>query len=138
MVGIKERGTKQVRAEVVDNTTKETLQGFIDTHADPDTKKFTDENTSYAGLPNRESVKHSVGQWVEGQAHTNSMESFWSMLKRGYHGAFYQMSYKYLHCYVAEFAGHHNIRDKDTLEQMSLLSVGLVGKRLRYQDLIDS
>ncbi len=61
VVGIKDRGTKQVRAEVVDNTTKETLQGFIDTHTDPDTKKFTDENTSYAGLPNRESVKHSVG-----------------------------------------------------------------------------
>ena len=59
VVGIKDRGTKQVRAEVVDDTTKETLQGFIDTHADPDTKKFTDENTSYASLPNRESVKHS-------------------------------------------------------------------------------
>ena len=135
VVGIKDRHTKQVRAEVVEDTTKETLQGFIGQHAEPETKKFTDENTAYTGLENHESVKHSLSEWVNGQAHTNGMESFWSMLKRGYHGTFHHMSFKHLHRYVNEFAGRHNIRDKDTLEQMSLLAGGLVGKRLRYRDL---
>lgn len=66
----------------------------------------------------------------------NGMESFWAMLKRGYHGTFHHMSFKHLHRYATEFAGRHNIRNRDTLEQMSLLAVELVGKRLRYQDLI--
>ena len=77
-----------------------------------------------------------MGHWVNGQAHTNGLESFWSMFKRGYHGTFHRMSVKHLHRYVNEFAGRHNIRDMDTLEQMCLLARGLVGKRLRYQDLI--
>lgn len=141
VVGVKDRATKNVRAEVVEDTTKETLQDFVGQHADPETKKFTDENTAYAGLENHESVKHSVGDWVNGQAHTNGIESFWAMLKRamlkrGYHGTFHHMSFKHLHRYVNEFAGRHNIREKDTLEQMSLLAVGLVGRRLRYKDLI--
>ena len=46
------------------------------------------------------------------------------------------MSVKHLHRYVAEFAGRHNVRDRDTLEQMCLLATGIVGKRLRYKDLI--
>ena len=138
VVGLKDRETKQVRTEVVEDTTKETLQGFVGKHVDSEAKKFTDESLAYIGLENHESVKHSVSEWVNGQAHTNGMESFWAMLKRGYHGTFHQMSFKHLHRYVAEFSGRHNIRDKDTLKQMSLVVVGFVGKRLRYQDLIGS
>ena len=136
VVGVKDRDTKHVRAKVVEDTTKATLQGFVGQHTEPETKKFTDENTAYTGLPNRESVAHSLSEWVNGQAHINGMESFWAMLKRGYHGTFHHMSFKHLHRYVEEFAGRHNIRDKDTLEQMSLLAAGMVGKRLRYKDLV--
>ena len=80
--------------------------------------------------------QHSVAHWVDGQAHTNGVESFWSMFKRGYHGTFHRMSPKHLHRYVNEFAGRHNVRDRDTLEQMGLLAAGLVGKRLFYKDLV--
>ena len=73
---------------------------------------------------------------MEGQAHTNGIESFWALLKRGYYGTYHKMSVKHLHRYVAEFAGRHNIRSLDTIEQMAALAVGMVGKRLRYQDLI--
>ena len=68
--------------------------------------------------------------------HTNGIESLWSMFKRGYVGTYHRMSFKHLHRYVNEFAGRHNIRDLDTLEQMALVTVGMDQKRLRYQDLI--
>lgn len=69
-------------------------------------------------------------------ARTNGIESFWSLLKRGYHGTFHKISAKHLDRYVREFAGRNNIRDLDTLAQMTALARGMVGKRPRYSDLI--
>ena len=51
---------------------------------------------------------HSVGNWVDGQAYTNGLESFWAMLKRGYHGVYHRMSPEHLSRYVDEFVGRHN------------------------------
>ena len=70
------------------------------------------------------------------QVHTNGVESFWALLKRGYYGTYHHLSVKHLGRYVREFAGRNNIRDLDTLRQMEVVSQGLVGKRLRYRDLI--
>ena len=81
-------------------------------------------------------VKHSVGQYVDGMAHTNGIESFWALMKRGYHGTYHRMSAKHLDRYVQEFAGRHNLRDEDTTVQMSEVARGMGGKRLRYSDLI--
>ena len=81
-------------------------------------------------------MKHSVGQYVEGKAHTNGIESFWALLKRGYYGTYHKMSKKHLGRYVAEFSGRHNVRSLDTIDQMIALALGMVGKRLRYKDLI--
>jgi len=67
--------------------------------------------------------------------HTNGIESFWATLKRGYKGTYHKMSEKHLSRYVTEFAGRHNVRDLDTLAQMTVLARGLEGKRLRYDDL---
>ena len=64
------------------------------------------------------------------------MESFWSMLKRGYYGTYHKMSFKHLRRYVAEFDARHNVRDMDTLDQMAALAKGMEGKRLKYADLI--
>ena len=97
---------------------------------------YTDEHGAYDGLPNHATVAHSVGEYVSGKAHTNGIESFWSMLKRGYYGTYHRMSPKHLRRYVAEFAGRHNIRDRDTIEQMAIVSRAMVGKRLKYTDLI--
>jgi hypothetical protein len=69
-------------------------------------------------------------------AHTNGIESFWAMLKRGYKGTYHKMSVKHLSRYVTEFAGRHNVRDFDTLSQMTMLAKGMDGKRLRYDDLV--
>ena len=86
---------------------------------EPSATLYTDELPAYQEMPEfeHEAVKHSVGEYVREQAHTNGLESFWSMLKRGYHGTYHRMSTKHLGRYAQEFAGRHNIRDLDTLEQ---------------------
>ena len=68
-------------------------------------------------------------------AHTNGIESFWSMLERAHKGTFHKMSVKHLNRYVTEFAGKHNVRELDTLDQMKVMARGLNNKRLQYQDL---
>ena len=136
VVGMKDRKTNQVQAKVVKHTNQETLQGFVNDRIVPGAKVYTDEHGGYIGLENHEAVKHSVGEYVKDQAHTNGIESFWAALRRGYYGTYHKMSVKHLGRYVNEFAGRHNVRALDTIEQMSLLAAGMSGKRLRYQDLI--
>lgn len=69
---------------------------------------------------------------MDGMAHTNGIESFWAMLKRGYHGTYHQMSAKHLSRYVAEFSGRHNQRPLNTADQMEKMAAGMDGKRLPY------
>ena len=106
------------------------------THTASDAKVYTDEASAYDGLPNRESVKHSVAEYVRGQAHTNGVESFWATLKRAHKGTFHKLSAKHLQRYVNEFAGRHNIRSMDTIRQMEHVVAEMVGKRLMYKELI--
>ena len=96
-----------------------------------DAKVYTDDATSYASLPfDRETVKHSVGEYVKGMAHTNGIESFWSMLKRAHKGTFHKISPKHLDRYIQEFAGKHNLRESGTLAQMQATVAGLIGRNL--------
>ncbi|MDE0111468.1 MAG: transposase, partial [Albidovulum sp.] len=90
----------------------------------------------YRGLAKHEAVNHSKGEWVIGEAHTNGVECFWSMFKRGYHGTYHKMSKKHLERYVKEFAGRHNLREMDTASQMHELVATMIGKRLMYKDLV--
>ena len=137
VVGIKDRATNKISAEVVESTDAATLQEIIRTKTEFNTLVYTDEALTYRGIRRpHEAVKHSVGEYVRGQAHTNGLESFWAAMKRGYVGIYHKMSPKHLHRYVAEFEGRHNDRPLDTLAQMTAIVNGAVGKRLRYADLI--
>lgn len=137
VAGAKDRETNHVSAAVVPATDAVTLQGFVMERVAEDAKLYTDDNRAYRGIKrDREAVNHSVSEYVRGQAHTNGIESFWALLKRGYHGTFHHISKKHLHRYVAEFAGRHNVRNCDTIDQMISVVMGLVGKRLMYRDLI--
>ena len=69
-------------------------------------------------------------------AHTNGIESFWSMLKRAHKGTFHKINEKHLNRYVIEFVGWHNDRESYTIDQMTGLAAAMVGKRLRYNDLV--
>ena len=136
VVGVKDRETNQIAATVVSRTDSETLKGFVREHTADGAMVYTDEARAYEGLPNHESVSHSAGEYVNGMASTQGIESFWATLKRAYMGTFHFVSHKHLDRYVTEFAGRHNAREMDTLEQMKMLARLMVGKRLRYADLI--
>lgn len=120
---------------MVPNTAADTLQDFVEEHRIPNAPVFTDGATAYDGLEGRRMVRHSVGEYIRGQVHTNGVESFWSMLKRAYMGTYHRLSAKHLQAYVNEFCGRQNIRERDTLAQMQHLVAGMAGNRLMYRDL---
>ncbi len=138
VVGAKDRTTNQVKASVIQGTTQEDLEGFIQDRVEPGSTVYTDDHGGYNRLWlnfEHASVRHSVREYVKGQAHTNGIESFWAMLKRGYYGTYHRMSEKHLQRYVNEFSGRHNIRSLDTIDQMGQVVRGMEGKRLRYREL---
>ena len=137
VVGAKDRDTNRVSAAVVGNTDAKTLQGFVGDRAAKGATVYTDDHGGYQGMPfEHETVKHSVSEYVNGMAHTNGIESFWALLKRGYHGTYHHMSEKHLDRYVSEFSGRHNDRKSDTIDQMRAIARGMVGKRLMYKELV--
>ena len=137
VVGAKDRETNRVSAAVVENTDAKTLQGFVGERAVKGATVYTDDHGGYQGMPfEHETVKHSISEYVNGMAHTNGIESFWALLKRGYHGTFHHFSEKHLDRYVTEFSGRHNIRDADTIDMMRSVVSKMAGKRLRYKDLV--
>ena len=137
VAGVKDRATNQIVAQVVPAPTKAVLHEFIEQNVDDNAVVYTDEWGGYHNLPRQHYVvRHSVGEYVREQAHTNGMESFWAAMKRGYTGVYHQMSKKHLGRYVNEFEGRHNARPMDRADQMAAMVRGSDGKRLQYQDLI--
>ena len=137
VVGARDRDTSRVSAAIVKRTDTKTLQRFVADHAALGATVYTDDFAPYKGIPfHHESVRHTVGEYVRDMAHTNGIESFWALLKRGYHGTYHHMSEKHLGRYVGEFSGRNNQRNRDTIDQMRSIVVGMVGKRLRYRDLV--
>lgn len=100
VAGIKQRNGLVV-AEIVQSTTAKVLQEFIARNVQAGATVYTDDHSSYVGMPYRHlSVRHSAKEYVNGMAHTNGIESFWALLKRGYYGVFHYMSNKHLHRYI--------------------------------------
>lgn len=138
VIGIRDRETNQIRARVIQSADAQTLQGFVRANTAPGATVYTDEWPAYRGMAEfrHEAVNHSVSEFVRGQASTNGIESFWSVLKRAHKGVYHKFSAKHLHRYVADFAGKHGVRGRDTADQMAALAAGMAGKRLTYKALI--
>ena len=83
-------------------------------------------------------VHHFAGEYVCGTVYSKGIESFWSMLNRGNQGTFHHFSEKRLDRYATKIAGRYNTRDADTIDMMRGVIAGMAGKRLRYDDLIDT
>ena len=137
VAGLRDRASGKVVARAIERTDSQTLHSFIWDHALPGSSVYTDDHAAYRGIPYRHRVvRHSAGEYVKGKVHTQGIESFWAMLKRAHKGTFHKISPKHLNRYVNEFAGRHNVRDRDTIDQMQDLVASMVGKRLMYRDLV--
>ena len=139
VVAVKSRVTKKVKARVTKPVSSRNLQWIIEGTAEKGSTVYTDQNLGYIGLKKKdfkhESVNHGVGEYIRGQAHTNGVESFWSMLKRGYIGVYHRMSEKHLQRYVDEYVGRHNNREEATMRIMSNVAKDTLGKRLTWEEL---
>ena len=137
VIGAKQRNGRVV-ARPLQNLGKRAMVKFLDETVKPGATVYTDSHRGYYNMKGfkHTALNHSVGQYVDGVAHTNGIESFWAMLKRGYIGTYHKMSVKHLSRYVNEFAGRANVRHHDTLlVQMVILAGGMVGKRLPWKEL---
>jgi transposase-like protein len=114
---VKRKGN--VVARVVENTNRETLEAFVrETVSNRVSLLCTDAYPGYVRLKHRfphQSVDHTIGQHVVGAVHTNTIEGFWSILKRGVVGTYHKVSKKYLHLYVAEFQFRYNNRENSDI-----------------------
>ena len=135
VAGALDHETGQISAAVVPGTSRRELRAFTDDRVAPDADVYTDDHSGYQGMPNRHTVRHSVGEYVSDQAHVNGLESFWATMKRGYMGTYHRMSPAHLQRYVNEFSGRYNQRDCDTQVQMRMMAQGMVRKRLPYKRL---
>ena len=137
VIGMKDRATDKVQATVIEHTDQPTFTKFVERRIVPGAKVYTDEHSGYDLLDNHEIVHHGQKEYVNGDVHTNGIESFWSGIKRGYKGTYHWMSKKYLPLYVAEFAGRFNIRLLDTMDQLVHLSLGIKETRDRMKGVGD-
>jgi len=135
VIGMRERKSGRVKARPVAGTDVAHLQGAVRSEVKPGSTLYTDGHKAYRGMGEytHEAVEHSVGEYVRDMAHTNGIESFWALLKRGYIGTFHHFSEKHMGRYVNEFATRHNRRDWDTMahiEQSLRNANGVLGYKV--------
>ena len=137
MAGASQRKGK-VKATPVQSISAAAPGGLIADSVQDGSTIYTDDSSSCKGLKRHvhEAVNHSAKEYVRGDVHTNSIESFRSLFKRSCYGAYHKMSPKHLHRFANECAGRHNIRDLDTIEQLKFIASECDGKILRYKALI--
>ena len=138
VVGARDRNTGNVVAEVVEHNDKPTLQSFVRSQVAPGAKVYTDGARAYRGMKgySHAAVNHCAGEYVRGDVHTNGIESFWALFKRGVHGTYHHVSRKHMQRYVNEFATRNNLRPLGMEDRMSTTARMMVGKRLTYRQLI--
>ena len=139
VVSLVERGGK-VRSFHVENADKPTINKIVKANIERETHLFTDESRLYGDadqlFAEHATVKHSAGEYVRGHVHTNTIEGFFSIFKRGMKGVYQQCAEKHLHRYLAEFDFRYNARIAVGVNDQARVDralLGIVGKRLTYR-----
>jgi len=132
-----ERGG-ELRAGVVANVGAKTLPKIIRQHVHRDATLMTDSFHSYSQVDEHvlfhETVDHSRREYVRGNAHVNTLEGWFSLLKRGLNGTFHHVSEKHLDRYIDEFVHRYNWREMDDVQRTIKAIKGAPGKRLYYKE----
>lgn len=137
VMGMIERGG-ELRAGVIEDTMSDTMQAVVRHHVAPGAVLVTDDAYGYRGLKRdyeHHTVRHSDGQYVQGIAHTNSIESVWALLKRQIIGIHHWVSPKHLDAYVSEMTFRFNRRELPKGERVNALLAQVEGP-LPYKVLI--
>ena len=137
VLGMVQRRGK-VRAQVVLSRDAETIRNFVTSNAEPGSELMTDEWRGYHNLHDQykhQVINHSI-EYVKENIHTNSIENFWSLLKRTIKGTYVSVSPEHLQKYVEEQAFRYNERHGNDQERFVSLLELISGKRLTYQQLI--
>ncbi len=136
VMGMLQRGGK-VRTAVIEDRNKPTLHGHVEANVALGANVFTDELVSYWGLEEKyvhEIINHAE-QYVRGNVHTNGMENFWSLLKRGLNGTYVSVEPFHLFRYIDEQAFRYNNRKATDAERFSAVMKQIVGRRVTYKEL---
>jgi len=134
-----ERGG-DVRSFHINQATKVNVAALVTENIDKESILYTDESRLYKGMDENfaehETVKHAAGEYVRGKVHSNTIESYFSIFKRGMRGTYQHCAEKHLHRYLAEFDFRHNNRiaiGQDDIGRADNILSGVVGKRLTYE-----
>jgi transposase-like protein len=132
-----ERGGK-VRSHHVPNVTAKTLRPIMDEQIAEATRTMSDDGGARIrhGSPDHHSVNHSIGEYVRGDVHTNTIEGYFSIMKRGITGVYHHVSAQHLKRYLAEFDFRYNERaglNVTDAARATKAVAGVVGKRMTYQ-----
>jgi transposase-like protein len=136
VMGLLERGGK-VRTQLIPDRQKHTLQPIVREHVEPGTALYTDEMGGYKGLNEdylHQIIDHAV-EYVNGRIHTNGLENFWSLLKRGINGTYVSIEPFHLFRYLDEQSFRFNNRKLSDAQRFDLATKGMVGKRLTFAEL---
>lgn len=121
VIGMRKRKSGRIKVRPAAGTDATHLQSAVRPEVMPGATIYTDGHRTYRGMGeySHEVVEHSFGECVRNIVHTNGIESFWALLKRGYIGTFHHFSEKHMGRYVDEFAMRHNRRNWDTIAHIN-------------------
>jgi transposase-like protein len=129
----------EARIQTIPDVKGNTLKSAIRENVSPDSIVMTDNFSGYKGLDKEYKehgvISHSTHKYVDGIIHTNTIEGFWSLLKRGIVGIYHHVSKEHLHRYCEEFEYRYNSRKLNDSARFGLLLSACNG-RLTYKDLI--
>ena len=137
VVGALQREGKCIAAVIARPDTR-TLDSFIHAYVEPTATVSTDEHSGYRLLGrtfNHAVVRHSAGEYVNGNCHTNSIEGFWALLKRSIKGTYISVEPFHLGRYVDEHMFRFNERKTDDGNRFRIALQGIIGRRLTYKEL---
>ncbi len=128
----------QAKAQAIPNANRDHMHKFIWLNVRNGAHVYTDDHRGYPGMPKaaqHQTVVHSQGQYVDGNVHTNGIESLWAKLKGAYRGTFHWFSPKHTQRYLNELTGKQNDDWMPEIQQIMHVFLKLTRKRLSYADL---